>query len=422
MRLRCSPGEIGLHFGHLVMSQKSFASGRNETNDCQLERFIAGNLSTESGLRLRHGAISTLRAAIADGRHRLQIAYCRNRIQEKTNPFVYTGLAGVAFALHYSQSEESPDECVREIARAARRQARDESQSLFCGSLGILLVCALIDNTSADAMASEILACSPADCFEILYGQAGALRGLHLLKRIVKPKSLEKRINDSMKRIASRIIRHGLNEHGTLDPPKWTWHGKAYIGMAHGYAGIFYALLQARQVLTPAQRLLVLDGVEHLVNRFKLESGNFMSSASSTRDELVQWCHGAPGVVPLLVEAHGAALEAGLKRQAQLFAEEAHQAAEVVWQRGVLTKGPGLCHGICGNGYALLAVYRLTGDLEFLAKALWFGLTATQWAEKQASGEWREADRPLSLMEGLAGALCFWKDLLSLGEQQMCFM
>jgi hypothetical protein len=36
------------------------------------------------------------------------------------------------------------------------------------------------------------------------------------------------------------------------------------------------------------------------------------------------------------------------------------RAAEVTWRRGLLAKGPGLCHGVAGNGYALLSVYRCT--------------------------------------------------------------
>ena len=32
------------------------------------------------------------------------------------------------------------------------------------------------------------------------------------------------------------------------------------------------------------------------------------------------------------------------------------QFGEVVWQRGLLSKGLGLCHGISGNGLALLSL------------------------------------------------------------------
>ena len=38
------------------------------------------------------------------------------------------------------------------------------------------------------------------------------------------------------------------------------------------------------------------------------------------------------------------------------------RAAELIWSDGLLKKGPGLCHGVAGNAYAMLAVWRHTGD------------------------------------------------------------
>lgn len=40
------------------------------------------------------------------------------------------------------------------------------------------------------------------------------------------------------------------------------------------------------------------------------------------------------------------------------------------------TQGVGLCHGICGNGYALLALARATGEPHYLRAARGFGLYA----------------------------------------------
>jgi hypothetical protein len=47
-------------------------------------------------------------------------------------------------------------------------------------------------------------------------------------------------------------------------------------------------------------------------------------------------------------------------QQAATFLAAARRAGEVVWARGLLKKGPGLCHGVAGNGYALLALYKAT--------------------------------------------------------------
>ena len=45
-------------------------------------------------------------------------------------------------------------------------------------------------------------------------------------------------------------------------------------------------------------------------------------------------------------------------------------AADVVWQRGLLRKGYGLCHGTAGNGYVFLHLFRLTGEQKWLHRAI----------------------------------------------------
>ena len=34
------------------------------------------------------------------------------------------------------------------------------------------------------------------------------------------------------------------------------------------------------------------------------------------------------------------------------------EAGELVWKYGLLKKGPGICHGIAGNGYTFLSLRR----------------------------------------------------------------
>ena len=37
----------------------------------------------------------------------------------------------------------------------------------------------------------------------------------------------------------------------------------------------------------------------------------------------------------------------------------ARKAGDLIWQRGLIKKGPGLCHGVAGNGYAFLHLYQV---------------------------------------------------------------
>lgn len=69
----------------------------------------------------------------------------------------------------------------------------------------------------------------------------------------------------------------------------------------------------------------------------------------------------------------------------------------------------GICHGIAGNGYVFLLLYRLTGDTKHLNRAIKFGEFIFTNEFKQGS---RTPDSPYSLYEGLAGTICYLIDLI----------
>ncbi len=52
------------------------------------------------------------------------------------------------------------------------------------------------------------------------------------------------------------------------------------------------------------------------------------------------------------------------------YLELAKSAGDVVWERGLLRKGYGLCHGTAGNGYVFLDLYRATNDTKWLHRAI----------------------------------------------------
>ena len=56
--------------------------------------------------------------------------------------------------------------------------------------------------------------------------------------------------------------------------------------------------------------------------------------------------------------------------------------AELTWRAGPLVKGPGLCHGTAGNGYALLRAHALTGGREWLERARGFAVHALQQVDR----------------------------------------
>lgn len=94
------------------------------------------------------------------------------------------------------------------------------------------------------------------------------------------------------------------------------------------------------------------------------------------------------------------------------FLKAAADAAEVVWNRGLL-KRVGICHGISGNAYVFLSLYQLTGNVEYLYRAKAFACFLLNRAHKLISeGEMHGGDNPYSLFEGIGGMAYLLLDMI----------
>ena len=103
----------------------------------------------------------------------------------------------------------------------------------------------------------------------------------------------------------------------------------------------------------------------------------------------------------------------------QPLLEACLRCGECVWRKGLLTKGPGICHGIAGSGYVFLTLYRLTGDRKQLYRARRF---AQALDDKTIMGQLGRPDCPFSLFEGIAGTVCYLRDVLSPDTAAFPFM
>jgi lantibiotic modifying enzyme len=90
------------------------------------------------------------------------------------------------------------------------------------------------------------------------------------------------------------------------------------------------------------------------------------------------------------------------------YHDAAYEAAMAVWERGLLKKGFGLCHGVAGNAYALLYVHQTLGDKRFFHRAGQYA----KFCEQRGRVRTDQPDRPLSMFEGLAGTIYFLFDFL----------
>ena len=189
----------------------------------------------------------------------------------------------------------------------------------------------------------------------------------------------------------------------------WTqdMYGKVvqYLGAGHGFAGNVYPLLKGASLLDDERRsVLYARCVETLSAFAEREDGavNWRPGTFTPRPGgakvLVQWCHGAPGMVTALAD-----FPAG--RSAELDAMLIG-AGHCVWRAGPLTKGFGLCHGTAGNGYAFLKLHERTGDASWLDRARSFAMHAFAQSERmrQQHGQGR-----YTLWTGDAGlAIYLW--------------
>jgi hypothetical protein len=178
-----------------------------------------------------------------------------------------------------------------------------------------------------------------------------------------------------------------------------------YLGAGHGFAGNAYALLEGAAVLDAERREALFSRCVATLRAFAQLEGDAANWPPATAAPppgrprlLMQWCHGAPGIVTAfagLPPGYSAELDALLVA-----------GGEATWRAGPLAKGPGLCHGTAGNGYALLKLYRRTGDSRWLARARAFAMHAIAQCERQWAQHGR--GRPTLWTGDLGVAVYLW--------------
>lgn len=168
-------------------------------------------------------------------------------------------------------------------------------------------------------------------------------------------------------------------------------HRLSLSGAAHGLSSVLQMLLSYQDMLSGAEKDLVWQSVDFLMNQE--QNCNWpaeLGAIIERENELVHWCHGAPGtLIPVRcsyivlaavssVEFTSPFFRAGV---AYLFAkaylinkkpqylDTCIRSGELVWQKGLLKKGPGICHGVAGSAYVFLLLYRLTGNSKYIYRA-----------------------------------------------------
>ncbi|KZT64152.1 hypothetical protein DAEQUDRAFT_733009 [Daedalea quercina L-15889] len=310
------------------------------------------------------------------------------------------------------------------------------------------------------------------DGCEVLYGRAGLLYSLHLLRlelaslreggmsisrtedpavrgvaSLCSDTNVQALVDDIMKRgkNGSREYKEELaslrDEREKVPPLMWRWHATRYLGGAHGVAGILHMLVLAPSTIIGSYWSDIVEMVEWLL-AIQEPLGNWPSragrhlyhvpggTATSTeakrvslpkddKHELVQWCHGAPGVLILLsmflnrtAQSSSLAIPSSLRDR---IIAAMQRGGELVYTHGLLRKGVGLCHGVAGSVYALLSLSDALDSGEntyWLSRAVHLAHLAADYSTLERKGEMRVPDEPYSLYEGVAGMCCAWAEVL----------
>ncbi|KAJ3496127.1 hypothetical protein NLG97_g2890 [Lecanicillium saksenae] len=177
---------------------------------------------------------------------------------------------------------------------------------------------------------------------ELFYGRAGVLHLLRLVAAWVPDAS--SKIDDAATMIVDKILKSRVP--GASGYGGWRFLGNRYIGPAHGDIGIIVQVVRSKPSAAGELRDLLRE-----IMSLQQPNGNWPKSdtiAADQHKELVQWCHGAPGMAMSLqaVAPFYPELKADIDQAVD-------KAIALTWEKGLSRKEPSMCHGIFGNSLVL---------------------------------------------------------------------
>uniref|UniRef100_A0A8C5PBB2 Glutathione S-transferase LANCL1 n=1 Tax=Leptobrachium leishanense TaxID=445787 RepID=A0A8C5PBB2_9ANUR len=330
----------------------------------------------------------------------------------------YTGWAGIALLyLHLSNVYGEPSLLLKaqDYVRRSLRCLTRRDVTFLCGDAGPYAIGAAVfqklgcSNEAEDCIKNLLqmhsLVIKPDSRLpdELLYGRMGYLYSLLFVN---KQFGMEMIPSSYIQQVCYIVLLSGeqlaaRRNFTAQSPLMYEWYREYYVGPAHGLAGIYYYLMLPECNIGSDKLLTSVQPSLDYFSQLKFPSGNYPPCIGDHRDLLVHWCHGAPGVIYMLIQAYKVFGK-------QKYLVDAVECAEASWQRGLLKKGYGLCHGSAGNAYSFLALYNLTHDIKYLHRACKFA----EWCMDYGEHGCRTPDTPFSLFEGMAGTIYFLSDLL----------
>jgi len=214
--------------------------------------------------------------------------------------------------------------------------------------------------------------------------------------------------------MACQIFENGVKE-GTDGHLAWkntVYPDILFWGQGHGSTGVIHQLLDIPELVANETVAQYIKNTLDYYLTLQLPDGNFptpqMPPYPPDPDILVQWCHGAPGFMATLT--HGYKVFGN-----ENYLKSADKASDAVWNRGILTKGLMLCHGVSGNSYMFLYMYKETNMPKYLYRAIKFQeYTLSQPIMVDPTIMRQPTPSPFMFFQGsYGGATILWSDMLT---------
>ena len=376
----------------------------------------------------------------------------------------YTGTGGNIYIywkqyLFYDRKKEYLDKFYQALTTNLKfsKYEKDMTNSFFMSKSGIYMFFCIyaIEAKSKEIFEKYFLKLIELKSFseeknaevELLYGTTGYLYTLLFLKKYILSmeqttdikniitKDISKKLDETILRIFELLLNSGI---AYMEKYRWnkcllfpfpinSKRPQFYLGAAHGLIGVIYMLLSTikffpslfnQEISLNSKNIkisqLLLDNIKYIQSLQIKTTGNFPSDIEGEDEgDCVHFCHGCIGAIHLFLLAEEMYPNNNFKGTAILC-------NKCLWERGLLYKGNGVCHGMSGVVFGLIKLYKKTKEEIYLKEAI--GICFGTFDEKvqKLVREYKDPQRlckgipdtPYSLMEGEGGCLVMYYDLV----------
>ncbi len=237
------------------------------------------------------------------------------------------------------------------------------------------------DSASRAARAFTEACAEPCDNPDLTLGWTSVLLGCAALaESLPQHDSVERRPVLALGRQVARRIDAWIAERHITGNGDLKW-----LGLAHGWAGLLFGLLRWTEASGEPFVVVARDRLHELATLGMQQGESIswpltMSGDERDRGPFAGWCHGSAGYVLLWTLAHRILKDDRFLTLARSAAN--HIATSIGSEREI---DASLCCGYAGQGFALMALHRATGDVEPLRlagelcdRAVQFGARSTR--------------------------------------------